>query len=87
MPASATSVTVTATASMARPAGYLGSVLVAACVTVDRPALTPRTVIVFVVFQSPGPNTTGPLAVAFAGAPLAGVTVTLAVGLESSTTV
>ena len=87
MPASGSAVTVTSTESMARPGAYFPSLLVAACVTVEEPASTPVTVIVFAVSQSDGVNVTAALTVALAGVPLVGVTVTLAVGFELSTTV
>ena len=80
-------VTVTSTESMLKSEGYLGSVLVATCVTVDTPALTPVTVIVLAVSQSPGWIVTAALTVALSVAPLVGVTVTSAVGFESSATV
>ena len=79
--------TVTFTESMLKLEGYLGSLLVATWVTVDMPALTPLTVISFAEFQSPGWNVTGGLTVALAGVPLVGVTVTSAIGFESSATV
>ena len=82
-------VTVAATEAMERLVGYLGSVLVVtACVMVEEPTSTPVTVKVCAVFQLVGVNVrVAGDTVAAVVVPLVAPTTTLAVGLESSTTV
>ena len=63
------------------------SVEVAAWLTVAVPAATPVTVIVFAPLQFAGVNSVAPETVALSESSLLGVTVTFAVGFESSTTV
>ena len=65
----------------------MGSVELAAWVMVAEPWDTPVTVTSLAESQSDGVNVTPPDTVAFPGTSLVGVTVTFAVGSESSTTV